>query len=229
MYNASLVVPLFLVASKLASHLQARHPLLVSLCVVMWPFNSFYYPLYYTDTLSLLSILVCWFVALGQPNKRRWLLLVICGCLSVLVRQTNIIWLVFIACYTLPRNRSFPKFLIYSIRSAPRLLLSWSSVSALFVCCCLFVVFLVVNGGIVVGDHSNHRPVPHLMQLWYLVAIASLSLIALLRHPKASVVGLVALSVVVLLCIDHFTSVFFPGFPFLCFSPQFHPPLLNRR
>lgn len=32
-----------------------------------------------------------------------------------------------------------------------------------------FAVFLVVNGGIVVGDRGNHTPVLHIMQLPYLL------------------------------------------------------------
>lgn len=36
-----------------------------------------------------------------------------------------------------------------------------------------FAVFVVVNGGIVVGDRNNHTPVLHLMQLPYLLLFAA--------------------------------------------------------
>ena len=149
---------------------------LISMLLFLYPINPFYYPLFYTDTASTLSICTVYLFSLLSDNGWFWhILLVMISSISVLMRQTNAVWLLFIAgtsmispLYTqqwlrLPMHDvsfsqlfEFIKALLYNIPSLLRH--TWS----LLLPVGLFIVFVINNDGhIVVGDQQHHRPVLH--------------------------------------------------------------------
>lgn len=80
-----------------------RDAVFVAFCVVLYPINFFYFPLYYTDTLSTTSIVVMYYYTLryaprtdssGPSVFDSVRLTVVCSG-SVLMRQTNVIWVCF--------------------------------------------------------------------------------------------------------------------------------------
>ncbi|KAL8522094.1 hypothetical protein ACS0TY_012300 [Phlomoides rotata] len=68
-----------------------------TLCAVvlsLYPLHWFFSFLYYTDVASLTAVLAMYLLAL----KKKYLFSSLLGAVSVLIRQTNIIWMLFVAC-----------------------------------------------------------------------------------------------------------------------------------
>lgn len=70
---------------------------------MVFPLSSFYYFLYYTDTLSTLALLLCYwlsafYLSLARPvTLSAQVLLLGSACLAIAARQTNAVWVLFIA------------------------------------------------------------------------------------------------------------------------------------
>ncbi|PIN11975.1 Alpha-1,2 glucosyltransferase/transcriptional activator [Handroanthus impetiginosus] len=65
-----------------------------SVVLSLYPLHWFFTFLYYTDVASLTAVLAMYLLLL----KKKYLLSSLLGALSVLIRQTNIIWMLFVAC-----------------------------------------------------------------------------------------------------------------------------------
>ena len=165
---------------------------IISILLFMYPINAFYYPLFYTDTASTLSICTAYLLSLTSNNGWFWhLLLITIGSISILMRQTNAVWLLFIAgtsmispLYTQQRLRlpmhdvSFSQlfeFIKALLNNIPSLLRhTWS----LLLPVGMFIAFVIANGGnIVVGDKQHHRPVLHWAMPLHLFASHTLILL----------------------------------------------------
>eukprot|EP00053_Salpingoeca_punica_P017200 m.164890 g.164890 ORF g.164890 m.164890 type:complete len:448 (-) comp17144_c3_seq2:924-2267(-) len=144
-----------------------------ALVVCLFPLLFFFSFLYYTDVGSTLLVLSCYYLALSDRPVSSALV----GGLSVLFRQTNIVWVVFSAgVLVLQREKLMqPGPLSTALTTALQrtlgkpLQLLELSVPYLIVGAC-FGAFLVQNDGIVVGDRSNHVSVLHVPQLFYCAA-----------------------------------------------------------
>ncbi|KAF8592061.1 glycosyltransferase family 59 protein [Ramaria rubella] len=154
-----------------------------------FPVAWFFGFLYYTDIPSLVSVLVTVVAATRGQHALGGLL----GLLSCGFRQTNIIWVVYafaisqLTVQRWKRNGEGPKLydppaLQASPHDLPKILMSLphilpsllvSSMPYLF-CIAAFTAFVVWNGGIVLGDKSNHIPVLHIPQIYYFVGFATL-------------------------------------------------------
>jgi hypothetical protein len=87
-----------------------------------------------------------------------------CG-ISVLFRQTNIIWTFWIAAESLLEefeSNKFEEFLSFDI--VVKLFLNYFSFLFIGIS---FVLFVIWNKGIVVGDKSNHIAILHVNQVFY--------------------------------------------------------------
>ena len=112
--------------------------------------------LYYTDLLSTTAI--AWGFAATNPH-----LSVIFFAISVATRQTNIVWAgLYVVCKLL---KGFDKK--HPIRSLWNVCWQHRSFVVLLQC---FVVFVLINKGIVLGDKSAHQPALHFPQLLYISA-----------------------------------------------------------
>lgn len=74
--------------------LDERKATLYAVVLAMYPLHWFFTFLYYTDVASLTAVLAMYLWCL----KRNYLLSALLGSLAVFVRQTNIIWVLFVAC-----------------------------------------------------------------------------------------------------------------------------------
>ncbi|XP_031626049.1 putative Dol-P-Glc:Glc(2)Man(9)GlcNAc(2)-PP-Dol alpha-1,2-glucosyltransferase [Contarinia nasturtii] len=145
--------------------------------------------LYYTDIVSITMVLAMFL--LNQKQRHR--LSAIFGFLSVLMRQTNIVWVGMILGYsimdkiisqTLPfikdsekrSNNSYNFQDIFSVLGfyLKRVYLVPKQVRLLFIhfigyilVIVGFIAFVLVNGSIVVGDKSAHEAALHLTQIFY--------------------------------------------------------------
>ncbi|KAI8324364.1 hypothetical protein GQ54DRAFT_256559 [Martensiomyces pterosporus] len=144
----------------------------------LFPVTFFLHHMYYTDTGSLLFVLLAYSLSLGQ---RHWLA-GLSGFASLWFRQTNVVWVAFIGFSAALReihrrtgiaggNESLAdsafrlcKWVLHAggdVLPVALLLTPYLLVAA------LFAVFLYVNQGIVLGDKSHHEAGLHIPQLFY--------------------------------------------------------------
>ncbi|KAF8316063.1 hypothetical protein DL93DRAFT_786916 [Clavulina sp. PMI_390] len=168
-----------------------------ALIIALFPVGWFFNFLYYTETGSVLFVLMCFWAALEGKHAAAALL----GLASCFFRQTNIIWVAYalgfgaLAKLHRPPPRSTtgtaavaPASPLYDppARSAtifdiiqcfvflPNAILSVTEVLAPYAAvAAAFVGFVVWNGGIVLGDKSNHIPQIHIPQLYYFIAFST--------------------------------------------------------
>ncbi|EDW94096.1 putative Dol-P-Glc:Glc(2)Man(9)GlcNAc(2)-PP-Dol alpha-1,2-glucosyltransferase [Drosophila yakuba] len=150
----------------------------------------FFSHLYYTDTLSLTMVLLFY----NYWQQEAHLPAAVFGAASVLMRQTNIVWVCMATGMTVldtlvnqcartglvPKEkvRLMGKELWIQLFSSPQLLCN-CILSILAKCCFYasiilpFVGFLFINGSIVVGDKSAHEASLHVPQLLYFAIFAA--------------------------------------------------------
>ncbi|GLG98771.1 Putative Dol-P-Glc:Glc(2)Man(9)GlcNAc(2)-PP-Dol alpha-1,2-glucosyltransferase, partial [Gryllus bimaculatus] len=135
-----------------------------------FPVLYFFTFLYYTDTVSIMLVLLTYLLHLEKCN----ILAAATGLVSIAVRQTNVIWVAFFAAQTVAQilKRQFSiqkrKMIWEMLRHIwKRGVNTFSNfVTALLqemwgyiIVCFGFLVFIYMNGGIVVGDKSAHEAV----------------------------------------------------------------------
>lgn len=166
----------------------------------LFPLHFFYIFLYYTDVGSVLFTLSAWLAA----AKGQFKLAALLGAAAVLMRQTNAVWVAFIAAraaieISIPSspknnlkstskngNESLASDIILFLRRVWALKYYvlgklWALASVVQ----LFAAFVLWNGGIVVGDKAHHTPVRHLMQPLYCALYCTLCLAPIFWTPKA--------------------------------------------
>lgn len=142
--------------------------------IMMFPLLTTYYYLYYTDVWSTILILQSLTVILTRQFGS-WSIVVsaLLGGISIFFRQTNIIWCAFICLIAVERGailkkqftnhhiNNYLKTFIYAIEDFREVVLPYA-----IVCVC-FVLFVLINGSITLGDKSNHAAGLHGMQFFY--------------------------------------------------------------
>ncbi|KAL6077425.1 glucosyltransferase [Balamuthia mandrillaris] len=153
-----------------------------ALVLHLFPVQFFFHFMYYTDAASTFFVLLCYLLLV---RTRKPFLAGLAGAAAVTCRQTNIVWVAFIAatCVLQRFERSIAQnsselsffntlfqFLKYVLANFLNLLARlWVFVILAF----SFVIFVVWNGGIVIGDRSQHQPQLHLVQVFYFAAFCS--------------------------------------------------------
>lgn len=158
--------------------------------VALLPTHFFFAFLYYTDIAGAFLVLLTYWCVLRQRTAGTGagaVVLHACGALAgafaVLVRQTNAVWLCFILgqqVVSFARGASATRGkptasglgpelvgLLRFLASRVGLRLAAWRLGFYFLVVLLFVGFVVVNGGIVLGDKANHAPALHFAQLAY--------------------------------------------------------------
>jgi len=151
-----------------------------------YPLHAFFAPLYYTDVGALAALLLCYLLLLRQRSRTAAL----AAAAAVAFRQTNAVWVAFLLGAALLREASRQPGRIRNqhgagggasasgpslageLRSAlaalwerrAQLAADYGPLAAVPVA---FAVFVVLNGGVAVGDRTAHAPVVHAMQLQY--------------------------------------------------------------
>lgn len=163
-------------------------PLFLFNAIGFWPITLMctplmvtYYYLYYTDVWSTIFIIQSLTLALTLPfgeRKSIWAS-AFCGGLSCLFRQTNIIWVGFILIITLERRaaitkqfnnynfNNYIKLFIYSMEHLTDIVVPYS------INFILFIIYLIWNKSITLGDKSNHSFSLHLVQFCYMTLFIS--------------------------------------------------------
>lgn len=161
----------------------AEERTLRALILAMFPLVFFFATLYYTDVGSLFFVLVSYDLML----RRRIAGSAAAGAVALLFRQTNIIWVGFVAgcavvrrlegsgrTYLLGGKVSLPTRIARYARAALNMgFKKWAVYGPYFGVLAAFVVFVVANEGIVLGDRSAHEPEMHFAQLLYFLPFAT--------------------------------------------------------
>lgn len=196
--------------------LQPASPLELALMLAAYPLHAFYAPLYYTDVGALAALLTCHLLLLrGRPYAATAAALA-----AVAFRQTNAVWVAFLlgdallreasaAAISMPQQRPPPPAQPAAAEGAaaeqPSLLEELASVLAalwearwrllahyapLAAVPAAFVAFVVLNGGVAVGDKEAHAPVRHIMQCHYCALwLAAAAAPPLLEHARQVAAG----------------------------------------
>ncbi|XP_043252734.1 putative Dol-P-Glc:Glc(2)Man(9)GlcNAc(2)-PP-Dol alpha-1,2-glucosyltransferase [Colletes gigas] len=161
--------------------------------IMLFPPLFFWHFLYYTDIVSVNAVLLMLLLHLRERFKTAAFL----GFLSVLIRQTNIIWVAFIAVEcafdlldrTMHKSISYEQYssILYLRLLCKKIIEECHGLASFLkfvtrVCiellpyatvCFLFLAFVIWNKGIVVGDRTAHVPTIHIPQLLYFSAFLS--------------------------------------------------------
>ncbi|XP_060634395.2 dol-P-Glc:Glc(2)Man(9)GlcNAc(2)-PP-Dol alpha-1,2-glucosyltransferase [Anolis sagrei] len=167
--------------------------ILSTLTLAIFPTLYFFTFLYYTDTGSTFFTLFAYLMCLYGNHKTSALL----GFCGFMFRQTNIVWTVFCAGSLVAQKLSeawkaeqsksndqknfAPKGSFRELMMAIRFLLeyltSFKNLSTLIrltwpyiTLVMVFFIFVVLNGGIVVGDRSSHEACLHFPQIFYFLS-----------------------------------------------------------
>ncbi|CAB4256105.1 dolichyl-P-Glc:Glc(2)Man(9)GlcNAc(2)-PP-dolichol alpha-1,2- glucosyltransferase [Maudiozyma barnettii] len=143
--------------------------------MMCFPLMATYYYLYYTDVWSTIFIMESLTLALTMPwglSRSIWLSGVMAG-LSCVFRQTNIIWNGFILIVVIERRAIISKqFTTHSLNNYLKVFITAIEdfnelVLPFFINFVGFVVYLIWNRSITLGDKSNHSAGLHLVQVFY--------------------------------------------------------------
>lgn len=85
---------LYEIITYLRPALDDRKATLQAVVLALYPLHWFFSFLYYTDVASLTAVLAMYLACL----KKKYLFSALLGAFAVLIRQTNIIWMIFVAC-----------------------------------------------------------------------------------------------------------------------------------
>ncbi|CAG8670258.1 14170_t:CDS:2, partial [Acaulospora morrowiae] len=203
LFSAGSYVLLWSILNHLHPYQNSNARAVNALSLSMFPINWFFNFLYYTDSGSTFFVLLAYLLAL---KRKHWKSAVAAG-VSVFFRQTNIIWVLFIMGVsmvdTLSDNdnlhihgslrsikgadvtfrtafREIANFTMMAIRNFKLLVPIYFPYAFVFLG---FIAFMKWNGGIVLGDKSNHIATIHFPQIFYFISFAAIfSASVTLRH-----------------------------------------------
>ncbi|MBA0713455.1 hypothetical protein Golax_012489 [Gossypium laxum] len=96
--NGVLAVLCSIIVYEIITHLRPalddRKATLFAAVLALYPLHWFFTFLYYTDVASLTAVLAMYLACL----KKKYLFSALLGAMAVVIRQTNIIWMLFVAC-----------------------------------------------------------------------------------------------------------------------------------
>lgn len=147
----------YLIAKKIKS----KDPLKKTLLFTFLPISFIYFPLVYTDMFSALLILF----ALYFVFKKNYNIAAVISAISIMSRQHNIIWHIFLWAYSyfLINNYSFLLKNIYEY-------IRRTFMFPVGIIC--FITFVFINGSVAVGDKNSHQMGFYLGNIYYFLAIS---------------------------------------------------------
>ncbi|KAG7858761.1 hypothetical protein KL939_002883 [Ogataea angusta] len=147
------------------------NPGLSALSLFSSPLLTIYYTLFYTDIWSTILIVQSFVAAVSvRPTLTSATLSCLLGSISLLYRQTNIVWLAFALAVIVDKlaKNNYRDIAQYDVAVFLRkAFASWKIVIPYAMVLIAFINFVISNGGITMGDKDNHVIVPHLAQVFY--------------------------------------------------------------
>lgn len=188
--NSFLGLAILVVTKSIATELNASHPLERSLIVSLLPTLYIFNFLYYTDVGSVFFTLLSYYGLL----KRRRLVYLLAGLVSLTFRQTNIIWVAgfFIGDIIYRKSKKVKlsssnvrKLILSVICSALKFKVDLSIAMGLILA---FSAFIWWNdGSIVLGDKQSHQVSIHWAQILYFFCFTAVFLLPAILNSYAAV------------------------------------------
>lgn len=135
------ILTFFLLSRKIHKESSIVKTLQYYFLPILFPF----FFLIYTDVLSLLSILFAFYLLLNEKYK----LSGIAGIISILIRQNNIIWLIFMCLFIYFEKYNFE----FDFRTIKRYI---KDIWVFIIGFIIFLIFLIINRGFALGDRAMH-------------------------------------------------------------------------
>lgn len=162
-----------------------------TLALCLYPLHFFYTFLYYTDVGALAWLLLAYLLCL----QRRYKACALVSAAAVALRQTNAVWAAWLLAGAvlerslppgsevsrLPLHRQLGHTLAYCWQHMGHLL---ADLWPMALTPAAFALFVVANGGVVVGDRTAHQPTRHGMQLAYCVGWVAACLVPVVAAPR---------------------------------------------
>lgn len=239
--NSNWVISLMLfwtiygLVSQLHPRMSSKATAITTLSLSLFPVSFFLHHLYYTDTASLWLVLLTYSHSLR--GRHGWA--GVAGFVSLWLRQTNVVWVAFIA-FSAIHNLTKQQGTATLWGSVGQLGKWWTAqptsrhalsilvpvlLPYLLVMAC-FAVFLYINQGIVLGDKSHHQATMHLPQLFYFssyVVGISAPMILPLASPRRTLFRhcllIPVLAVFLYMCVQSYTI----EHPFLLSDNRHYP------
>lgn len=146
----------FIIVKKIKS----GDPFMKTLQLVFLPISFLYFPLVYTDIFSLLLVLLVFYFAISNKYKTSALF----SLAAILVRQNNIIWIIFTLVYSYfsiyGTSFSLKNMVEYFRRTFFHLLII-----------AVLVIFFWLNDGVALGDKRNHQLGLYLGNSYFFLAV----------------------------------------------------------
>ena len=146
----------YLVAKKINSKNSTKR----TLQYTFLPISFLYFPLIYTDIFSLLIVFTAFYFSLSRKYKSSALF----SLFSILVRQNNIVWVVFIWIYSYIQEYGFSfsveKIKNYTSRTFGHILV--------FI---MFLLFVFLNKGVAIGEQDQHHMGFYSGNLYFFLAL----------------------------------------------------------
>ncbi len=147
----------------IARQLKAENPLVKTIQFIFLPLSFVYFPLLYTDIFSLLWVLLAFYFSL----KKRYWSAAIFSLISLLVRQTNIVWILFFWVYIYLAENDWTF-------SSKKLLIHLRQTVGFVVVFAIGAFFLWLNKGIAFGDKEMQQIGLYRGNLYFLLVVAGL-------------------------------------------------------
>lgn len=155
---------------------RSRAPGFTSTSIFLNPILALFYSLYYTDVWASTFVVAAYAVIVFKPYKSyiltAWISATL-GLASLLFRQTNIAWCVFLLAVLIDDKVKDEDLYNYEhghgdiVTFVKTALKNFGIVIPYAIVGALFLTFVYVNGGIALGDKEHHVVMPHLAQLCY--------------------------------------------------------------
>lgn len=187
--------------------------------IMLFPLLSSYYYLFYTDVWSTVLMVASLSAGVALPWSPKISIRVsaVLGALSVLMRQTNIVWNLFVLVLVIERramiNKNFTdSFFNNCIKFVLQFFEDFYDYALPYVLNVVaFTMFLIYNRGITLGDKENHVAGFHVMQflycltfitfftwpVWFNVSYVRSSITRYFRHPLQAFVELCILMIII--------------------------------
>lgn len=153
--------------------------------VVLLPLLYTYYFLFYTDVWSTVLVVLPLLTVLKYRSLKGAVLANLAAFASLWFRQTNIVWIAFVAVVLIDRRKAKSSSFIDHVSTfIVQCFKDWLLLVPFAVNTGLFVAFVFYNGGVTFGDKENHQMSLHLVQVFYCAAFITIFTTPLWLLPK---------------------------------------------
>lgn len=153
--------------------------------VVLLPLLYTYYFLFYTDVWSTVLVVLPLLTVLKYRSLKGAVLANLAAFASLWFRQTNIVWIAFVAVVLIDRRKAkSSSFIDHVSNFIVQCFKDWLLLVPFAVNTGLFVAFVFYNGGVTFGDKENHQMSLHLVQVFYCAAFITIFTTPLWLLPK---------------------------------------------